>query len=62
MQCDSSGDVCSKNNRWVEGVGGIATRITSQSFLVCNGDGLADRRDQTRATVDCDICGICFIL
>ena len=49
--------MCNKNNGWVEDVGGIATRITSQPFLVCNGDGLANRRDQTRASVDCDICG-----
>ncbi|KAI5093965.1 hypothetical protein C0J45_15689 [Silurus meridionalis] len=42
---------------WFEVKGGTATRISSEPFPVCSGDGQVDRRGQTGVFIDYDVCG-----
>lgn len=34
--------VCCWSDRWVQGGGGITSRIDSEPFLICSGDGQLD--------------------
>lgn len=37
-----------RNDSWVQGVGGITSRIGSEAFLVYNGDEQVDGQDDVR--------------
>ncbi|XP_051786647.1 uncharacterized protein LOC127528918 [Erpetoichthys calabaricus] len=43
-KCDS-GEVCGKSDGCIQVGGGITSGISSEPFLICNGDGQVDRRD-----------------
>ena len=46
-----------RNDKRVQGGGGIASRIESETLLVCNGDSQVDGPDHTGVSVDYDVCG-----
>ena len=41
---------------WVQGGGGLTSKIGSELFLVCTGDGQVDRQDQAGVSVSYDFC------